>query len=244
MFDSCFQHLSFSDSVTVCIIGKTLPPRPAAHRGSVWFAGEQTSSFLPFRLFQVTQVLVGHVLLPALVHLLRCEPFHSIQDRCSPETICTRGNFLQSSKNSSKCNKTVDVSECSADDQKFILFHNSCVCTSELLSNEEKVSTGCQVSPELHILRCFTHKETTSEHLSSASLWVDCMMRAGLCLEMAHVFTVKTKNHAGAIPVRLHSGAVIPPTQVSFPQKIMERGMGTGWGRRIQRGPYLASCHI
>lgn len=40
----------------------------------------------PFGLLQVTQVLVGHVLLPLLVHLLRREPLHAIQHGCREHT--------------------------------------------------------------------------------------------------------------------------------------------------------------
>ena len=42
---------------------------------------------LPFGFLQVTQILVGHVGLPPLIHLLRCEPLDPIQDRWSPKNI-------------------------------------------------------------------------------------------------------------------------------------------------------------
>lgn len=40
------------------------------------------SVILPFGLLQVTQVLVGHILLPPLVHLLRRESLYAIKDGC------------------------------------------------------------------------------------------------------------------------------------------------------------------
>jgi len=44
---------------------------------------------LPLGFLQVTQVLVGHVLLPLLVHLLRREPLHAIQDGWDTTTTTT-----------------------------------------------------------------------------------------------------------------------------------------------------------
>lgn len=41
------------------------------------------SQLSPFGFLQVTQVLIGHVLLPPLIHLLRCKSLHRIQDSWS-----------------------------------------------------------------------------------------------------------------------------------------------------------------
>ena len=63
------------------------------HRGLQRFgqlAGEPASQFLPFGLLQVTQVLVGHVLLPPLIHLLGCEPLDAIQNRWSAKKTHTK----------------------------------------------------------------------------------------------------------------------------------------------------------
>ena len=56
-------------------------PAPAVARGQ---AGT-CRGVSPLGFLQVTQVLVGHVLLPALVHLLGREPLHAIQHSCSPD---------------------------------------------------------------------------------------------------------------------------------------------------------------
>lgn len=38
------------------------------------------NTLLPFSLLEMTEVLVGHVLLPPLIHLLCCEALHTIQN--------------------------------------------------------------------------------------------------------------------------------------------------------------------
>lgn len=221
--------------------GKTPPPCCSPQRFS-WFAGKPTSSLLPFRLFQVTQVLIGHVLLPPLVHLLCCEPLDAIEDRWS----------TKESKNSSEGSKSDSMST---------------VCTVLLVgvavfSNQEKVSISSQVSLQLHILRCFT-QETGLIHESS--VWPVThelslarpvtLYDVGMSLSVngTCIHAVKTKNNAGQVTgwfpwdytaeqwFRLHTNTT--HTSLFFPQND-GGGMGTGWGRGIQRGPYLASCHI
>lgn len=163
------------------------PQRPAEVRSARRWT---VSRFLPFGLLQVTQVLVGHVLLPPLVHLLGCEPLDAIQNRWSPK------------KNTQNTHTELDFySKSSWTDECCIILYIQLFIHFLLVAQGEESFHPLRASAHWGVLQ----KQTASfmSHLCGPLtheliMALGCMMWACLCLVNGMlVHRLQTRNNAG-----------------------------------------------